>query len=175
MSFLELVHKRYSVRKYRNVPVEEEMLQKIFMAVSAAPSAVNYQPWVFIIIRDEHSRFSFEKVYPREWFVTAPCIIAACCNRELSWKRSDGKNFGEIDTAIALDHLTLAAAELGLGTCWVGNFNVPEARLLLKLPEHIEPVALTPLGYPEGTPPKKKRKSADAFIFTGHYGGKSGL
>ena len=176
MSFYQLACSRYSVRRYRNVPVEEEKLAQLFKATAMAPSACNLQPWVFIVIRDEHSRFSFETIYPREWFIAAPVIIAACCNHERSWKRGDGKDYGEIDVAIALDHFTLAAAELELGTCWIGNFNVEEARRLLRLPAAVEPVALTPLGYPEGPPQtQKQRKEIGEFVFSEYFGGKKGL
>ncbi len=173
MSFFELASGRYSVRKYATTPITTTTLQQLFSAVAEAPSACNLQPWVFIVMDDEQSRFSFEKVYPREWFTAAPVIIAACCDHTRSWKRGDGKDYGEIDVALALDHLTLAAAELGLGTCWVGNFNEEEACRALRLPENIIPVALTPLGYPvDGTqPPEKKRKSPAEFVSYGYYGG----
>jgi nitroreductase len=78
MSFFELAAGRYSVRKYATTPVNTTTLQQLFTAVAVAPSACNLQPWVFIVIDDEQSRFSFEKVYAREWFVAAPVIIAAC-------------------------------------------------------------------------------------------------
>ena len=175
MSFLDLVRGRYSVRNFTNVPVEEEKLRAVFEAVRAAPSACNFQPWVFIIIRDEHSRFLFEKIYNRNWFLSAPVIVAACCDRSASWKRGDGKDFGDIDVAIALDHLTLAAAELGLGTCWIGNFDEKKARQVLRLPDHFDPVALTPLGYPGCVASEKKRKSLDEILFRDYFGACSGL
>ena len=173
MSFYELARSRYSVRKYRALPVEETCVNTVLSAAATAPSACNLQPWVFIVISDEQSRFSFRQVYQKEWFLSAPVIIAVCCDHERSWKRGDGKDFGEIDVAIALDHLTLAAAELGLGTCWIGNFDVAAARKLLKLPEQIEPVAFTPLGYPDGASAmrEKKRKSLDEIVFREWYRG----
>ncbi|MBN1760709.1 MAG: nitroreductase family protein [Chitinispirillaceae bacterium] len=173
MSFYELAHSRFSVRKYKSLPVEEETLEELFKAVALAPSACNIQPWVFIVLRDEQSRLSFRTVYPREWFYSAPVIIAACCDHDRSWKRNDGKDFGEIDVAIALDHLTLVAAERGLGTCWVGNFNVETACRVLRLPANVAPVALTPLGYPVATTnPEKVRKEISEFVFEGYFGGK---
>lgn len=176
MSFYELARSRYSVRKYRDLPVEESAIKTVITAAAIAPSASNKQPWVFIVIRDEQSRFSFRKVYQKEWLESAPVLIAACCDHERSWKRIDGKDYGEIDVAVSLDHLTLAAAELGLGTCWIGNFDVEVARKLLKLPDSVEPVALTPLGYPDdSTAPDKKRKTIDEIVFREWYGGKKGL
>ena len=139
MNFLDLVRQRSSVRGYLTNPVEEEKIRYILQAANSAPSACNNQPWVFIIIRDQHSRSRLEKVYNRPWFIQAPVIIAACCDHSVSWHRSDGKDYGDIDIAIAFDHLTLAATEQGLGTCWIGAFDAVEARAALLLPETIEP------------------------------------
>lgn len=174
MTFLDLVSKRYSVRSFQDTPVEEEKIRYIFEAVRAAPSACNNQPWIFIVLRDENSRFSLKKTYDRFWFLQAPVIIAACCDRTVSWKRADGKEFGDIDTAIALDHLTLAATEQGLGTCWIGAFNEPEARKVLRLPETVDPVAFTPLGYPSSGRPPQKRKDVNELMYRDYFGGKRG-
>ncbi len=173
MEFLELAKKRYSVRDYSEKPVDDVLLDKVLEAGRLAPSACNNQPWVFIVIRDEDSRKKLESVYTREWFLRAPVIIAVCCDRSASWKRADGKDFGDVDAAIALDHMTLAAAEAGLGTCWVANFNAAEARKLLMLPANIDPIAFTPVGYPgPEAKPKKSRKGRDEIVFREYYGGR---
>lgn len=171
MDFLDLVKKRHSVRNYLDKPVEEALLNNVLEAGRLAPSACNNQPWVFIVTKDPAARQKLESVYKREWFLRAPVIIAVCCDRSASWKRADGTDFGDIDAAIALDHLTLAAAEAGLGTCWVGNFNAEEAKKLLRLPEDIAPVAFTPLGYPgpEASKPKT-RKTMNDIVFRERYG-----
>ncbi|MBN1131053.1 MAG: nitroreductase family protein [Chitinispirillaceae bacterium] len=173
MSFLDLVKKRSSIRDYLDKPVPDSLLESILEAGRWAPSACNIQPWIFIVKRDKASRQAMEKVYNREWFLKAPMVIALCCDRSVSWKRSDGKDFGDIDIAIALDHMTLAAAEAGLGTCWVGNFNPDNAREALALPQHFDPVVLTPLGYPDTPATRlKSRKSLDTIIHWEYYGGK---
>ena len=175
MEFLDLIQKRHSVREYLDAPLDDALIEKALEAGRLAPSACNYQPWVFIVVKKEESRQKFERVYARKWFLQAPAIIAVCCDRNLSWRRkSDGKDFGDIDIAIALDHITLAAAELGLGTCWIGNFIAAEARNLLMAPSSIDPVALTPLGYPAAKtpPPLKSRKRLDEIVHWEFYGGK---
>ena len=173
MDFLDLARTRCSVRKYLEKEVEHDLLLKVLEAGRLAPSACNNQPWIFIVLKDRDSRRKLENVYNREWFLRAPVVIAVCCDRRASWHRSDGKDFGDIDIAIAVDHMTLAAAEAGLGTCWIGNFNPVAAREALMLPQHIDPVVLTPLGYPD--PPlaaKKSRKNASEIVHWESYGGK---
>ena len=70
----------------------------------------------------------------------------------------DGKNYNDVDVAIVLDHLILAAADEGLGTCWVGAFDCAAAKRVLGLPLGVEPVAFTPLGYADDQPSPKRRK-----------------
>jgi nitroreductase len=171
MDFSTLVQNRYSVRSYQNKPVEEEKVKVILEAGRLAPSAVNYQPWYFIVIRSEEERERLNRLYHRDWFRTAPAVIVVCADHSVSWKRSrDGKDFADIDAAIAIDHMTLQAADLGLGTCWVCNFNTGECIKQLGLPEHVEPIALLPLGYPDDTPPVKKRKPMNEVVFYNHFG-----
>jgi len=148
MSFLELATKRYSTRSFKNIPVEEEKLKEILEAARVAPSAVNFQPLHFIVLRDEEIRKKVAATYKREWIFEAPVIIVICGDHSKSWRRSDGKDHCDIDAAIAVDHMTLAAADFSLGTCWVCNFNSMQCHKILKLPPHIETMALLPLGYP---------------------------
>jgi nitroreductase len=172
MTFTEIAKKRYAVREFSAEPVPEELLLKVLEAGSLAPSACNNQPWVFIVVRKEETKKDLFSAYGRPWFIKAPIIICACCDLSQSWRRKDGKNFGDVDVAIATDHVTLAAAEMGLGTCWVGAFDAPEARRVLRLPENIEPVVFTPLGFPASAPPVKKRKPLSEIVHWEWYGGK---
>jgi nitroreductase len=138
-----------------------------------APSAANFQPWHFIVLRSEAARKRLKPVYDRDWFVTAPVIIAVCLDTKVAWMRSDRKSYGEVDIGIVVDHMTLAATDLGLGTCWVGAFNLAEARAALKTPDHIEPMAFFPLGYPTpNAAPAKKRKELAEIVSWESYGGK---
>ena len=102
-----------------------------------APSAVNFQPWRFRIVTDEAVLKALYSCYKREWLATAPCIIVACVDHNESWhRRADNKDHADIDIAIAVEHLCLAAAEQGLGTCWVCNFDAPQCSEVLGLPEN---------------------------------------
>ena len=174
-SFMDLVKNRYSVRGYQDKPVEEPLLLKVLEAGRLAPSACNNQPLAIIIIRSNETKKKLAAVYGRAWFVSAPVILALCCDGTQAWRRQDGRSYGDVDVAIAMDHITLAAAEAGLGTCWVGNFNLEAARTALELPETVEPVVLTPLGYPATSPAPKKRKPLNDLVhwekFKGAYPG----
>ena len=110
---------------------------------------------------------ALKTAYPREWIQTAPCIIVACGNHEESWHRKlDGKDHADVDVSIAVEHLCLAAAEQGLGTCWVCNFDVPRCREVMHLPDSLEPIALIPVGYSSATEvTEKKRKSLQDILF----------
>ena len=156
-TFLELAKKRYSVRNYLYKPVEKEKLMYVLESGRVAPSAANYQPWHFVVISDDEMRKKIGTTYNRKWFLKAPVIIVICGDHHTSWKRSDGKDHCDIDISITTDHMTLAAVEMDLGTCWVCNFDSKSASGILNLPPHIEPIAYLSLGYPENAEDKGTR------------------
>ncbi len=165
MELSDIIKNRYSVRDYKAEKVERSLLMEILEAARMAPSAVNFQPWHFIVVDEKELLAEVHNCYDRNWFKTAPVVIVACSYHTQSWKRSaDGKDSADIDLAIAIDHITLKATELGLGTCWVCNFDVNRCIELLELPQNVEPVALIPLGYPNGKSPEKKRKPLDEIV-----------
>ena len=163
MNFLDLVKKRYSVRSYEERQIENEKMEYIMECVRLAPSAVNFQPWHFYVVTDSERLDALKSTYKREWIQSAPCIIVACANHEESWhRRSDNKDHADIDLAIAIEHLCLAAAEQGLGTCWVCNFDAALCHEVMAMPENVEPIALIPIGYtPDAEVPEKKRKTME--------------
>ncbi len=161
----DLIINRFSVRSYTSQKVEKEVILEILDAARMAPSAVNFQPWHFIVISDENNLSDFQEVYPRAWFQEAPVCIVICADHNLSWKRkSDGKDFADVDVAIVADHLILKATEMGLGTCWVCNFDARLASRKLHLPERIEPLVIVPLGYTTAESPVKKRKELSEMV-----------
>jgi nitroreductase len=165
MDFMELVRARYSVRAYRDAPVEPSELEQVLEAARLAPTADNRQPFRLIVIHTRGREAELRRIYGRDWFVQAPLVIAACAVPAESWvRKTDGKHYAEVDVAIVVDHLTLAAAELGLGTCWVAAFDPLAARQVLGLPEGIEPVAFTPLGHPADRPRAKKRRALAELV-----------
>ncbi len=168
MNFIDIAKARFSVRNYKPTKIEEDTLLLVLEAFRVAPSAVNFQPWHLIIVSANENKERIYSAYPREWLKTAPILLVVCGDHSVSWKRSDGKDHMDIDLAIAIDHLTLQATALGLGTCWVCNFNALLLKQSLKLPKNIEPVAIIPLGYPvdEADPNRHttKRKPLQEFV-----------
>lgn len=164
MSFLELAQKRYSVRGYTDEPVSDDDLRQILEAGRLAPSAANFQPWHFIVVRDVSAKAQLAEAYKKDWFRKAPVILVVCVNPSHAWTRQDGHNYGFVDAAIAMDHMTLCAADLGLGTCWVAAFDPDKVRKALGIPGYVEPVAMTPIGHPAVPPLPKKRKALSAIV-----------
>jgi nitroreductase len=159
MDFLDLVQQRYSVRAYRPAPVEDDKLAQVLEAARLAPTAANRQPFQLIVAHVKGREAELQRVYARRWFIQAPLVICACGIHDQAWERdADGINYTAVDVGIVMDHLILAATSLGLGTCWIAAFNPIAARQVFGLPEGVEPVALTPLGYPADQPIPKARK-----------------
>jgi nitroreductase len=149
LKFTELSKNRYSCRKYKELIPEENKILQVIEAGRIAPSASNKQPWHFILIRKSENLEKIKSLYKRDWFANVPAVIVICGDHNLSWKRFDGKDHCDIDVAIAVDHMTLQAAELGLATCWVCNFDKEQCVKLLKIPYGIEPIVILPIGYPD--------------------------
>jgi len=169
MEFSELIARRYSVRAYKPDPVEDDKLRQVLEAARLAPTAANRQSFQLIVIRTAGKQAELKRLYQREWFLQAPLIICVCALPSQAWARRDGKNYTDVDATIAMDHLILAATNLGLGTCWVAAFDPQAAREILQLPEGVEPIAFTPLGYPADRLGQKERKPLSELVRYEHW------
>jgi nitroreductase len=158
MDFHELVRVRRSVRGYKPDPIDEGVLHRILSAGRVAPTACNLQPFQLIVVTDAETRGRMKEVYGREWFWQAPVILVGCAEPAKAWKRRDGFSAAEIDLAIVMDHIILAATEEGLGTCWVCAFDEAKAKEILGVPPEVRVLAMTPLGYPNAEPGPFVRK-----------------
>ncbi len=165
-NFLELVTERYSARAYSDRKVEQEKIDYILECARLAPSAVNFQPWKFILVESEEKRTALHAGYAQEWFQQAPLYIVVCSDHSQSWTRKkDSHDHADIDAAIAAEHICLAATEVGLGSCWVCNFRPAIVSEVLGIDgETIYPVAIIPIGYATDTPTLKKRKSLNEIV-----------
>lgn len=150
MKLLDIIRNRRSVRRYTGQEVEQEKLDYIMECARLAPSAANRQPWKYYVVKSEQKRAAILDLYPANWFKfnPTPVYIVACAVPGEAWvRKEDDKNHADIDVALAFEHIVLAAEEQGLGTCWMCAFDVAGMKKLLDLPDGIEPVAMTPLGY----------------------------
>jgi nitroreductase len=171
MDVQKAIMARRSIRKYSSREIPKEKLTKLLEAMRLAPSAKNLQPWKFIIINDGETK---KKLIPacrgQAFIAEAPIIIAGCALLNEAWGGMGGyMSSYPIDVAIALDHLTLAATEEGLGTCWIGAFDEGEVKKILEVPDGVKVVALTPLGYPESEPNPRPRKKLTEIICYNKY------
>ena len=165
MNFLELCQQRYSVRDYKPVAIEQEKMDYILRCAQLAPSAVNLQPWKLRIITKPKDIQELRKCYNRSWFETVSTCIIVYKNTETEWvRKSDCKPHGDIDIAILTEHICLAASEVGLGTCWVCNFDVNKVKEIFSSPDYLEPVVLIPIGYANDEAKPKQRKGLSEIL-----------
>lgn len=148
MSFQFLAKARYSVRSFLAAPIEEEKLGLILEAGRVAPTACNNQPQRIYVAKSEEARRKLASVCRCTF--DAPVILVVCYDHTRDWKNPllPGYESGETDAAIVCTHMMLQAADLGIGSCWVGYFNALEVAKVLELPENITVSALLPIGYP---------------------------
>ena len=149
MDLFEAIATRYSVRGYRPDPIDDETLARVLEAARRAPTAANRQAFRIVVVQTKGREDELLRVYGRRWFVQAPLVVAMVAVPGEAWRRMDDKPYDEVDATIAMDHLVLAATALGLGTCWIAAFDPQAAREVLGLPDDVEPIAFTPLGYPD--------------------------
>lgn len=166
MKFIELAEKRCSIRGFKDEPVPDELLNEVLRAGNLAPTAKNLQPFHFVVVRDAAQLDELAKSYPAPFFREAPVVVVICTEAAHGWvrERYDNKNYSDVDAAIAIDHMTLAATDLGLGTCWIGAFDPMGVKKTLGLPEGIEPIAMLPIGFPNMAGRPKTRKPLDELI-----------
>ena len=149
MNVLEAIINRRSVRAYSPKAIAADVMTRMRQALRLAPSACNNQPWKFILVQDAALRKEVAAAAGQAFIARAPVIVAGCGFTAKAYKHMGGDgNSVDVDLAIALDHLTLAAVAEGLGTCWIGAFDEAKVKSILGVPADAKVVAMTPLGYP---------------------------
>jgi len=164
MNVMEAIKTRRSIRSYEDTPVEEEKLLQVLEAGRLAPSSANRQEWRFVVVRDAQTRMKLMSAAKNQPFVGQAPVIIACCARTDKHVMTCGELCYSIDVAIAIDHMTLAAWELGLGTCWIGAFYADQVREILGIPDEVPVVELLALGYPEKIPSKTDRLPMEEIV-----------
>jgi len=157
-SLMEAIRERRSVRRYKKEAVSMEKLMLLVEAARWAPSAGNSQPWEFLLINDEDVVGVLKIVSPG-WLFEAPALILMCINKK---RETDWSYF---DAGAAMENMLLLAHSLGLGCCPIGSFLVQTIMELLELPEHLKPVLLITVGYPDEQPSATTRLSLEELVF----------
>ncbi|WP_176012531.1 nitroreductase family protein [Victivallis sp. Marseille-Q1083] len=164
MDFYKVIEQRRSIRQYSDRPVDDAVLERLAHAVQLAPSACNRQPWRFEIVFNPQLRQKIGTVYTAPWLQEAPAVVVAIGNRENCWKRLEGTPIIEVDIGIAMEHLVLAAAAEGLGTCWICAFDIARMNAALEIQPPWSVEAISPLGYPAQPPaPLSRRPLPEIF------------
>ena len=173
MDVMDAVRTRRSVRGYEAAPVEDEQLATVLEAGRLAPSAKNLQEWRYVVVRDAAMREKLVAAAANQRFVAEAPVVIACCAETDNYVMRCGQLAYPIDLAISIDHMTLAAAELGLGTCWIGSFDEAQVKALLGIPAQVRVVEILTLGTPKsgeaGRP--KSRRTIEEIVHWEHWGG----
>jgi len=165
VEYSQVITERYSVRAYKDRDIEPNKLERILEAFTAAPTAANRQPIALIVVKTEGREQELKRIYRADWFASQPpYVLVGCTIPEKAWVRQDGHNYADVDLAIAFDHLVLAATAEGLGTCWIGAFDKEAAKEVLGLPEGVEALVMTPLGYPADAKRPRLRKKVEQLV-----------
>jgi nitroreductase len=172
MNVLDAIRTRRSVRSYAVKPIPPDVMERMRQALRLAPSARNNQPWHFILVTDASLRREVaQAANGQKWMADAPVIVVGCGVPGQAYKRMGGYGSSvDVDVAIALDHLTLAAVAKGLGTCWIGAFDEAKVKGLLGIPEQVKVVAMTPLACPSSAdlnrPVEEGRRKGESEVFS---------
>jgi len=163
MAVLDVIRKRYSCRAYQEKSIERDKLDCILEAARLAPSARNMQDWRFIVVTDKAIKSKVAATTNRPAvFEKAGAIIAACSNSDHVMRC--GQAIGPIDVSIALEHISLQASDLGLGTCWIGSFDADKVRQILSIPEDVAIIELMTVGYPADSKPEPNREPIEKIV-----------
>ena len=146
METLNTIFTRRSIRKYKNIPLEQEKLLQILQAATAAPSARNRQPWHFVTVQSQEGKDKIMAAHPYSMMLkTAPCAVIVCADTDVS------ADFFQQDCAAAIQNMLLCATDLGLGSVWLGVYPSKEraeaVSAAFNLPQNIIPVGIVVLGY----------------------------
>ncbi len=164
MNVQEAIHSRRSVRAYQEKPVPREVLDRVLDAGRMAPSGNNRQPWKFVVVTGAQMRDRLSEAANGQKFVASAPVVIAGVGLDPERVMSCGIPADPVDLAIAIDHMTLAAVEEGLGTCWIGAFSQEKVCKVLGIPPEYKVVELLTLGYPEDFPYEKSRKPLEEVV-----------
>ena len=165
LEVFEAIKRRRSIRKYEQKVVEKEKLLKVLEAARLSPSAMNLQPYAFVVTKEKENIEKLSSACNQEWI--APMMIVVCTFPKEAWVRDDGEEYWKVDAAVAMNNISLQACAEGLGTCWIVAFQEEKVKEILGINPDSRVLAMTPLGYPaEKKGPVTNRKTIDELT---HY------
>jgi len=174
MDVFQAINDRRSIRKYRDTPVEWEKVSQVLDAARLAPSWKNMQCWRFLVLNSPARKDALLGAFPddnpgKKALAQAPLVIVVCADPAESGVEN-GIEYYIADTAIAFEHICLAAHGLGLGTCCMGWYDEAAVKKNLGIPDGIRVVGVTPLGYPDQEPKQRPRKELNQIAYYDSWG-----
>ncbi len=168
MEFFEVLQKRFSVRSYQNKPVDDAALQTVLEAVNSAPSAFNAQACEVVVVRDpQHKRRLAEICFNQLFAAQAPVMLAFFANPDRNREKlgpEGAEIYSHEDATIACDYAHLAAAALGLGSCWIAAYGLKAINEVIGAPASWLPVALLSIGHPAEQQKPRERRALGDFV-----------
>lgn len=147
MDFLKLAYERYSVRKFEDKHLEQEVIEQILAAGHVAPTGCNYQPQRILVMNSDESMAKLKRC--TKCHFNAPTAMLVCYNKDESWERKyDGALSAPVDASIVTTHMMLMAHSVGVGSCWVMHFDPAAMKEEFHIPDNYIPQALLVMGYP---------------------------
>jgi nitroreductase len=170
MDVFTAISQRRSVRAYKDTDIEEDKLRKVLEAARLSPSSSNRQEWKFIVVKNKETKKKLANAALGQSFIGEAPVVIVACGTDTKSIMLCGQPAYTVDVSIACAFMILQAYELGLGTCWIGAFKEEEIKKILKIPEDVRVVAMTPLGYPNQPSSQRVRKSLDQIVCFEKYG-----
>jgi nitroreductase len=197
MELIDVIRQRRSIRKFKDDPVSDELINELLDAARLAPSGSNMQPWRFVVVTSEEAKKKLDVVTPYKFALKAPVLFICCADTTAMETRpvrikellesgvfediemddpnsgKYGNNVGKsisikgylaLNVAIAIEHIVLRAADLGLGTCWIGRVDGKKTQDILGLSDSVEVITLLPIGYPAQNPGQRPRLSKEDIL-----------
>jgi len=159
MSLVDVILNRRSIRRYDQKEIPKDVLDKILEAGRQAPSAVNRQPWHFVVLTDYEIKKELSKGLFNRNIKNSPVTVVGCASTGLLDRR-----WSIVDTSIALQNMVIAAWAMGVGSCWIGDFKENKVKKLLKIPSKWKVVALVSFGYPAQKPKPRRKKPLEEIV-----------
>lgn len=164
MDVFKAITERKSIRKYKDIEVEDEKLQKILESARIAPSAANRQEWKFLVVKNQETRDKLVEAANGQKFVAEAPITIVACSTESERIMPCGQHAYTVDLSIAVSFMILEATELDLGTCWLGAYDEEKIKEILGIPEEIRVPAMFTLGYSDENPTPRPRKDIKDIV-----------